>query len=132
MTVMTATERLSALTPEARAEIERELQATITLAREKARRRRFDWHTLDLERYRVAMRVQHRRLGWPLQILLTAKQPLTTADVEALVEMAGIRFFSTDHLPGNQILITEHRLKPEARRATAQPHNRPAGATPSA
>jgi len=131
MTVMTATERLSALTPEARAEIERELQATITLAREKARRRRFDWHTLDLGRYRVALRVQ-RRLTWPLQILLTAKQPLTPADVEALASLAGIRYFSTDHFPGNQMLITEHRLKPEAHRATVQPDNRPAGATPSA
>jgi len=128
---MNITERLSALTPEARAEVARELRATITLAREKARRRRFDWHTLDLGRYRVALRVQ-RRLTWPLQLLVTGKQPLTPADLEALAGMAGIRFFSTDHLPGNQALITEHRLKPEARRATAKPHHRPAGATPSA
>ena len=120
------------LTPEARAKIERELRAVIALAREHARRRRFDWHTLELERYRVALRVQRHRLGWPLQLLVAARGPVPRAAVETLAEIAGIRFYSTDHLPGNQTLITEHQLKSEARHATAQPHHRPADATPSA
>ena len=117
---MTITERLSTLTPEARAEIERELQATITLAREKARRRRFDWLTLDLGRYRVALRVQRHRLAWPLELLVAARHPIPTNDIETLAAMAGLRHFKTDYFPGNQVLITEVRLAREA-----EPHNRP-------
>ncbi len=117
---MLGSQGFSSLTPEARAEIERELQAAITLAREKARRRRFDWLTLNLGRYRVALRVQRRRLGWPLELMVAARHPIPASDIETLTDMAGMRHFKIDDFPGNQVLITEVRLAREA-----EPHNRP-------
>ncbi|WP_457638417.1 hypothetical protein [Oceanithermus sp.] len=117
---MMSAKRLSTLAPEARAEFERELRSTIVLARERARRRRYDWHTLDLGPYRVALRVQRHRLGWPLELLVAARHPIPRDDVETLAEMAGMRYTKTDDFPGNQVLITEVRLAREA-----EPNNRP-------
>jgi len=115
-----------ALAPEAREQLSRKLRAAVALARSRAIERNYGWSSFDLGPWRVSVRALRGRLGHPAQVLATARRPLRRADIEAIAELAGFRYFSTDELPGNQHLITEARL------ATAKPHHRRAGAQASA
>ena len=115
-----------ALTPELRKQLTRKLRAAVALARSRAIERNYGWSTFDLGPWRVSVRALSGRLGHPVQIMATARRPLRRADIEAIAEMAGFRYFSTDEFPGNQHLITEARL------ATVKPHDRRAGAQASA
>jgi len=116
----------SALTPELREQLARKLRAAVALARSRAIERSYGWSTFDLGPWRVSVRARGGRLGHPVQIMATARRPLRRADIEAIAEMAGFRYFSTDEFPGNQHLIMEARL------ATVKPHDRRAGAQASA
>ena len=102
---------MSAATPEPHADIAAEIRPHVLLAREKALRRQFSWGNVfetragDI-RLRLAVRVM-RRFDRPLQILVTSRGQIPERVLKQIADAAGLRYYATDELPGNQIIITE-------------------------